>query len=421
MYIPEDLIDEQINDVVFSHLKNTEKCEARKLLVMKAFEEFLFSSTLTNKSLVTATSKNSFVIRFLAYRDVAGNGRTAVHDVNCYNIGESFILEGCEEFDCKTLMAAQSIRTALIVPLKEGYRRLGLDKSWDNAAGTGNPADSMEVGQYFSKVKMQQLRAEVPQKQPAVMLKCHTRQLLHGMRALSLTRKYKEDVRLQFYIKMFSALFALAAEATTRGDDLSLLLITRILRLPNKGGLIFNFVFGKVIRSGVQHPFGLPYNEEDPWSCAAALTDEFVQYAIDKGMDMSRGYLFFDVDSSCNRIPGRLSAQTMTLNLKRFAREISLDVGQNLPISMQSFRSGGAINKFLEGQPLEKVMYDAVWSNPQTTWRYMKILEVLGPFQQNSNTFNPDVYHMVNTIPLSTQASWWQAYKCASQEEMIEE
>ena len=172
---------------------------------------------------------------------------------------------------------------------------------------------------------------------------------------------------------MFSALFALAAEATTRGDDLSLLLITRILCLPNKGGLIFNFVFGKVIRSGVQHPFGLPYIQ---WGRSLVLHGSAYRWVCStcnpqRNGYMSRGYLFFDVDSSCNRIPGRLSAQTMTLNLKRFAREISLDVGQNLPISMQSFRSGGAINKFLEGQPLEKVMYDAVWSNPQTIWRYI--------------------------------------------------
>ena len=81
---------------------------------------------------------------------------------------------------------------------------------------------------------------------------------------------------------MLSALFALAAEATTRGDDLSLLLITRILRLSNKGGLIFNFVFGKVIKVGVQHPFDLPYNDEDPWSCAATLTNEFVHLQLRK-------------------------------------------------------------------------------------------------------------------------------------------
>ena len=55
--IPEDLIDERINDVVLSHLKNTGEWEARKVPVMKGFEEFLYSSDLKNKSLVTAIRK----------------------------------------------------------------------------------------------------------------------------------------------------------------------------------------------------------------------------------------------------------------------------------------------------------------------------------------------------------------------------
>ena len=50
--------------------------------------------------------------------------------------------------------------------------------------GIGNPADSLEVQQYFHKVKLQQLRAEVAQKKPAVMLRKHFRSLLHGMRVL---------------------------------------------------------------------------------------------------------------------------------------------------------------------------------------------------------------------------------------------
>ena len=68
---------------------------------------------------------------------MSGNGRTALHDVNCYNCRGSSIVEGCKEFDYRTLMAL----AALIVPLKEGSRKLGLDKNWDSTAGTGNPVD----------------------------------------------------------------------------------------------------------------------------------------------------------------------------------------------------------------------------------------------------------------------------------------
>ena len=109
----------------------------------------------------------------------------------------------------------------------------------------------------------------------------------------------------------------------------------------------------------------------------------------------------------------------MSQNLKKFMKEVGLNLEQNLPVSMHSFRSGGAISKFLERQPLEKIMYDAVWKNPQTMWKYMKILEVLSLFKQNQSSFNPDFYHVVNTIPLLVQARSWQAYHCSTQDEML--
>ena len=82
------------------------------------------------------------------------------------------------------VMAADSLRTAVIVPLKQGYRRLGISSKWDNANGTGNPADSFKVKNYHLQIKLQQLRAEVTQKQPAVMLRHHHKSLLRGMQVL---------------------------------------------------------------------------------------------------------------------------------------------------------------------------------------------------------------------------------------------
>ena len=42
--IPEEAIDARIKDVTDSHLRNTGTFEARKIPIMKAFEEFLHSS-----------------------------------------------------------------------------------------------------------------------------------------------------------------------------------------------------------------------------------------------------------------------------------------------------------------------------------------------------------------------------------------
>ena len=179
-------------------------------------------------------------------------------------------------------------------------------------------------------------------------------------------------------------------EATKQGDDISLLLISRILRLPNGLGLILNFVFGKVLRSGITHSFGLSWgpDKKDPWACACQLLEEYVAFAKSMGLEVLKGYLYFEVDYQMNKIPGRLDPSIMTLNLKKYMKLTNLDLGQGLPVSMQSFRSRGAISKILnfDRKPLQKVMYDACWSNHKTAWRYMKILEVLVPFQPDSST-----------------------------------
>ena len=76
----------------------------------------------------------------------------------------------------------------------------------------------------------------------------------------------------------------------------------------------------------------------------------------------------------------------MTTNLKKFISLTNIDLQQGgLPVSMQSFRSGGAISKFLEGDSMEQVMGEAMWKNPKTAWRYVKILRVLGPFKKSTS------------------------------------
>ena len=405
--LPEKLIDLRLENIFTSHSKVTGKASARRQPVMAAFEIFLHSY---GKTIVTASPQD--VIKYMAYKDVSGVGRTVVHDTNCFNIGHSSRLPSCDPNICMTVMAAESQRTAVVVPLKEGYRQLGLDSKWDNTSGTGNPADSNIVLQQLLKIKLQQLRAEVEQRQPAVLLRFHIKKLLHGMRALLFRPEFQTPYQ-QFEVKKYMALFSLAAETSRRGDDISLLLITRVLRLPVLGGLIFNFVFGKVIRSNVSEPFGLTYNKEDPWQCAILLLDEYILQAYRMNIDTSSGYLFFNVTLQLEKTPGKISSHEMTTNLKKFISLTNIDLQQGgLPVSMQSFRSGGAISKFLEGDSMEQVMGEAMWKNPKTAWRYMKILRVLGPFKKSTSLFTPEDYHLINRIPLKLQAKWLQAFNC---------
>ena len=73
------------------------------------------------------------------------------------------------------------------------------------------------------KIQLQQLRAEVEQSQPAVLLRFHIKKLLHGMRALLFRPEFQTPYQ-QFEVKKYMALFSLAVETSRRGDDISLLL-----------------------------------------------------------------------------------------------------------------------------------------------------------------------------------------------------
>ena len=121
---PEEAIDARIKDVIDSHLRDTGAFEARKIPIMKAFEEFLHSSKqiYINRSLTTAIP-DDVIIRFLAFKDVKGGGRMVVHDVNCYNIGEPELLQDCGELGCKTVINggrfSQNLNNS---PFKRGFQ-----------------------------------------------------------------------------------------------------------------------------------------------------------------------------------------------------------------------------------------------------------------------------------------------------------
>ena len=66
---------------------------------------------------------------------------------------------------------------------------------------------------------------------------------------LQLTSSATERVELARDVAFFTVAFS----TTKRGDELVSTLIQRIMRLPNKSGLLFNFQWGKTLRDGSDH------------------------------------------------------------------------------------------------------------------------------------------------------------------------
>ena len=65
----------------------------------------------------------------------------------------------------------------------------------------------------------------------------------------------------------------------------------------------------------------------------------------------------------------------------------------------------------LEGDSLKKVMCEAYWENPKTTWRYLKLLEVMGLFEYDRASISPEEYARLNALPMNEHKAWVRAYK----------
>ena len=78
------------------------------------------------------------------------------------------------------------------------------------------------------------------------------------------------------------AIFSLASYTSKRGYNLSKLVAKNVMRMPNKGGLVFSFTWGKTSQEGNGHMFGLEcvcrFLEEKGF-CASCSVDTYVTEA----------------------------------------------------------------------------------------------------------------------------------------------
>ena len=90
------------------------------------------------------------------------------------------------------------------------------------------------------------------------------------------------------------AFLAVAFSTTKRGAELTNTLIRRVLRLPNKSGLLFNFQWGKTLRDGADHLISVPDDEKYVAVCPVRAVEKWIAVGQAAGWDMTSGYLFFE-------------------------------------------------------------------------------------------------------------------------------
>ena len=360
------------------------------------------------------TAQPSDIVEFLCWLDACWpRRRTPVHAVYCSAVGTS-TLDTCstKAGDCALRYAHESLRANYVYKLSVFYERdLGIVSDWSDNLRTGNPARSALVTSYMAFSREEQKRAGVRVKQAPALLSSHLRALIIPMRArLCCT----EDPYTRVLLARDIALFKIAFRTTKRGDELSRTLIQRILRLPNECGLLFNFQWGKTLRSGADHLLTVSYDQQCWTTCPVRAVEQFVATGTASGWDMTKGYLFPTISpGKSGGLPVRgsrpISAPQMTTALKAYA----VAAGERGEYSMHSFRSGGAISQALAGENLQSIMQRAFWKQPSTAWRYMRLMQVVAPGTSVPSMVkgvSEDEFRQMNEFPLSELSRSWAAF-----------
>ena len=262
------------------------------------FSRFLESRSNSGATCIEATQPKG-VAEYLCWLDSCGTRRrTVVHARHCSAVSTKD-LTACstKPGECNLRYAHDSLRSNHVSKLGMVFEKeLGVVDSWSSTLRIGNPVRSDLVTQYMAFTTGEQKQAGVLVKQAPMILRSHLAQILLPMRTqLQITASDADRVTLARDIAFFTVAFS----TTKRGAKLTATLIQRILRLPNKSELMFNFPYGKTQREGADHILTVPYDEEYVAVCPVRAVTQLVDIGKSVGWDMTGGYLFSEI--SCGR------------------------------------------------------------------------------------------------------------------------
>ena len=192
------------------------------------------------------------------------------------------------------------------------------------------------------------MKAGVTVKQASALLSSHRQALVVPMRArLCCT----EDPYTRALLARDMALFTVAFCTTKRGGGLSRTLI-----------LLFNFQWGRTLRSGADHLLTVSYDQQYWATCPVRAVEQFVATGTAYGWDMSKRYLYSTISpGNSGGLPIRglrpISAPQMTIALKAYA----IAAGEREEYSMHSFRFDWAISQALAEENLRSIIQRSFW------------------------------------------------------------
>ena len=139
--------------------------------------------------------------------------------------------------------------------------------------------------------------------------------------------------------------------------------------------------------------------------------EQFMAVESHAGWDMSKCYLITTISQreTAVRGSGPISAKQMTAILNKYAKEI----GELQAFSMHSFRSRGAVSRAFSRRVVRDHYAEGILKNPKTTWRYVRLLDVLAPGSGGEGMvtgISETQYREFNQFPRNDQSKSWAAF-----------
>lgn len=339
------------------------KGQQRKSEVADQFDGFMRARSNNRRGWATAAPMDVF--EWACWLDTEGEGVTLVHVFTCAGVGSLEETHCVVGGGCSRRYAAKALEKGRISKLRMAMvESLGKSAERDPIAQQGNPVSSRLVRDYLKHDTEEQRQVGVPVKQAPPMLSHRLERLIGYMRRQAQYGKTPAD---RMRVTRDVALFCAAFHTMRRGFDLPHTLASRVVQLPHGEGLIFNFHFGKTLRSAAAEAVAVRRDHECPEICPVRAVREYHQAALAIDWDLSQGHLFPSITSTGERGP-TLPAAKMTVNLQTYMRRAKLF---DQSYTMHSSRVGGALSQDLAGTPVDAIMRLVGWKTRSVVERYI--------------------------------------------------
>ena len=311
--------------------------------------------------LTPASCQGLHVVDYCVSRILRPTARTVVHSDACPRA-----LGGCA---CPRTLAASSV-DSLLGRLRAGFNAIGRS---NKLGGPGaNPCAAPCVTDFLRDVIAQQAKAGITPHRARPMLSDKLAAVFSDMeRVIADPGTPPSHV---FATLRSRAIFALGLRSLKRGEELMRTRTSSILAFPDGSGLIFNYTWGKTLRDGSSHSFGVVRDTVCPESCAVAHLIAYVQGALSLGVDLSlpgpgaplfRPWLGSPEATTASVLP--LPVRSLNVSIKAWLTRLGIFAGE----TYQGFRSGGAIEMALRGEPLFAIMAQGYWATARMASHYM--------------------------------------------------